>query len=305
MVGVASLSQALSTQGCGMFMTGHITFTTAGCLKEVAQADHEISNRSRDFVWLRGGTNCLTTRRHVPVFTRLFDCLPVRILELRLHHRVLSKEIYQIRDYGFGVLLPSNPHRTSHQQTKKDLQGSNFSFGVTLIWFLTLAGRHGSFARSKLQQNNLNTIHWVYQCWSMTTVWMHKGPSGKRQHLRGKKGSVFVCGWASSLSILPVSEEREKLYLFENSLGLKHHSVVHCYLCCGALACFFNVASQKLYKLICVSYFGGHMLTIKSSTGTLLSLRDRQSHLCGESLCQTLVSLGFSCKRSSCSGLNK
>ena len=83
----------------------------------------------------------------------------------------------------------------------------------------------------------------------MTTVWMHKGPSGKRQHLRGKKGGVFVCGWASSLSILPVSEEREKLYLFENSLGLKHHSAVHCFLCCGALARFFNVASQKLYSV--------------------------------------------------------
>ena len=61
--------------------------------------------------WLRGGTSVAPWRHkclHVPVFRRLFDRLPVRISTSELHHRILRKKLYHIRDYDFGVQFSFN-----------------------------------------------------------------------------------------------------------------------------------------------------------------------------------------------------
>ena len=45
----------------------------------------------------------VTSARTCQFFRRLFDRLPVRISTSDLHHRILRKKLYHIRDYDFGV----------------------------------------------------------------------------------------------------------------------------------------------------------------------------------------------------------
>ena len=82
--------------------TGHIRFTIVGRLR----CD---SGRSWIF-WIacgtsRGDTDCITIGHTCLFYSRLIDRLLVQSLTLGLYHKVLRKEIYQIRDNGFGVQL--------------------------------------------------------------------------------------------------------------------------------------------------------------------------------------------------------
>ena len=103
--------QASRTRGSGMVLnsTGRSRFSTAGWCMNWFQPIMNISNRSRDCAWRRGGTT-LSQCSHVP-FRRLFDRLPLRISTSHLHHRTQRKTIYQIRAYDFGVQFSFNEKR--------------------------------------------------------------------------------------------------------------------------------------------------------------------------------------------------
>ena len=57
-------------------------------------------------VWHHDVANARTCQ----FFRRLFDRLPVRISTSDLHHRILRKKVYHIRDYDFGVQFSFNSH---------------------------------------------------------------------------------------------------------------------------------------------------------------------------------------------------
>ena len=73
-----------------------------------------ISVRSPDLPWLRGGaTTDVLNARPCYLLHRLFDRLLLLISSTLLYLRIIGKELYQIRDFDFGVqfslnLIPTN-----------------------------------------------------------------------------------------------------------------------------------------------------------------------------------------------------
>ena len=74
--------------------TGRNRFLTVGRLRNWFRLIRNISNRSIDLAWLRGGTGArLTSQTLAPaIFRSLFDRLPVQVLTSDLHHRILRRK---------------------------------------------------------------------------------------------------------------------------------------------------------------------------------------------------------------------